>query len=69
METVGELHIDDADLAQQPLFNHLPSLQNQLMPGVSTMPQRKERPTGLIPLIICFLPIKTQRIAGSAGFP
>ena len=35
METVGELHIDDADLAQQPLFNHLPSLQNQLMPGVA----------------------------------
>ena len=35
METVGELHIDDADLAQQPLFNHLPRLQNQLMPGIA----------------------------------
>ncbi|SQI92262.1 Uncharacterised protein [Klebsiella oxytoca] len=35
MKTVGELHIDNADLAQQPLLNHLPRLQNQLMTGVA----------------------------------
>ncbi len=35
MKAVGELHIDDADLAEQPIGNHLPRLLDHLIAGVA----------------------------------
>ena len=35
MKAVGELHIDDADLAEQSIGNHLPRLLDHLIAGIA----------------------------------
>ena len=63
VKTVGKLHIDDTDVAQQPVGDHLPGLQDQLVAGIAVgHPDNLAPPLAERHQLVSFLAAEAQRL-------
>lgn len=63
VKTVGKLHINDTDIAQQPVGDHLPGLQDQLVAGIAVgHPDNLAPPLAERHQLVSFLAAEAQRL-------
>ena len=63
VKTVGKLHINDTDITQQPVGDHLPGLQDQLVAGIAVgHPDDLAPPLAERHQLVSFLAAEAQRL-------
>ncbi len=70
VKTVGKLHINDTDIAQQPVGDHLPGLQDQLVAGIAVgHPDNLAPPLAERHQLVSFLAAEAQRFSHTTCSP